>query len=93
MKDSGVVSFIFIPKNFTPVCTAQACTFPRRERRETRRSEGVQVVGVSADDTAAHSKFAAKHRVPYPLLSDPDEDRSKSEYEARQHARPAPRSA
>jgi peroxiredoxin Q/BCP len=69
VKDGGIVLY-FYPKDFTPVCTAQACTF--RDAHAELAAEGVQVVGVSGDDTESHSKFAAKYRVPYTLLSDPD---------------------
>ena len=69
VKDSAIVLY-FYPKDFTPVCTAQACLF--RDTTAELAAEGVKVVGVSGDDTASHAKFAAEHRVPYPLLSDPD---------------------
>jgi peroxiredoxin Q/BCP len=79
-KDSALVLY-FYPKDFTPVCTAQACLF--RDSREELAKEGVNVVGVSGDDTASHDKFAKKHNVPFPLISDPDKTIQKS-YEARQ---------
>jgi len=79
-KESGVVLY-FYPKDFTPVCTAQACTF--RDAHAELAAQGIQVVGVSADDTSSHAKFAEKHRVPYTLLSDPDKKIQKA-YEARQ---------
>ena len=68
IKDSAIVLY-FYPKDFTPVCTAQACLF--RDTHAELAAEGVNVVGVSQDDTASHAKFAAKHQVPYTLLSDP----------------------
>jgi len=80
LRDGGVVLY-FYPKDFTPVCTAQACTF--RDAHAELATEGVQVVGVSADDTATHAQFAEKHHVPYSLLSDPDQ-RIQKAYEARQ---------
>jgi thioredoxin-dependent peroxiredoxin len=70
VKDSAIVLY-FYPKDFTPVCTAQACVF--RDANVELAAEGVRVVGVSGDDTASHAKFAETHRVPYPLLSDPDQ--------------------
>jgi thioredoxin-dependent peroxiredoxin len=80
VKESAVVLY-FYPKDFTPVCTAQACLF--RDTEAELAAEGVRVVGVSGDDTASHVKFAAAHKVPYPLLSDPDK-RIQKAYEARQ---------
>ena len=58
----------FYPKNDTPGCTKQACTF--RDGYQELRARGVQVVGVSLDDGASHQAFAAKHKLPFPLLSD-----------------------
>lgn len=69
VKDAAIVLY-FYPKDFTPVCTAQACLF--RDTNAELAAVGVKVVGVSGDDTTSHAKFAAAHRVPYPLLSDPD---------------------
>jgi peroxiredoxin Q/BCP len=80
VKESAVVLY-FYPKDFTPVCTAQACLF--RDAREDLAKEGVSVVGVSGDDTASHDKFAKKHQVPFPLLSDPEKAIQRA-YEARQ---------
>jgi len=58
----------FYPKDDTPGCTAEACSF--RDNFEDFIAEGAQVVGVSADSPAAHAKFAAKYRLPFTLLSD-----------------------
>jgi len=69
VKDSHVVLY-FYPKDFTPVCTAQACAF-RDVEQELARG-GLHVVGVSGDDHDSHRRFATQHRVPYRLLSDPD---------------------
>ncbi len=80
VQDSGLVLY-FYPRDFTPVCTAQVCLF--RDSEAELAAEGVRVVGVSGDATATHEKFAAKHKVPFPLLSDPDK-RIQKMYEARQ---------
>lgn len=58
----------FYPKDDTPGCTAEACSF--RDNFEDFIAEGARVVGVSADSPEAHAKFAAKHRLPFTLLSD-----------------------
>jgi len=78
--DSGLVLY-FYPKDFTPVCTAQACLF--RDASSELAEHGIRVAGVSADDTSSHAKFAETHRVPFTLLSDPDQ-RIQQAYEARQ---------
>lgn len=60
----------FYPRADTPGCTKEACGF--RDLWKKLRSRGVAVVGVSPDGTAALEKFAAKYRLPFPLLGDPD---------------------
>jgi peroxiredoxin Q/BCP len=80
VRESAVVLY-FYPKDFTPVCTAQACVF--RDAHEELARQGVRVVGVSMDDTPTHARFAEKHGVAHRLLSDPDK-RIQKAYEARQ---------
>ena len=61
----------FYPKDNTAGCTAEACSF--RDAYEDFVEAGAEVVGVSSDGAASHDGFAAKHRLPFRLLSDPDE--------------------
>lgn len=58
----------FYPKDFTPGCTTEVCTF--RDDIATLRRAGAEVIGVSLDDVESHAKFAEKYRVPFPLLAD-----------------------
>ena len=58
----------FYPKDDTPGCTTEACNF--RDDITRIRKLGAEVVGVSVDDTASHADFAAKHKLPFPLLAD-----------------------
>ncbi|MBM3358766.1 MAG: peroxiredoxin [Betaproteobacteria bacterium] len=58
----------FYPKNNTPGCTEQACTF--RDDWHKLSAMGAEVVGVSVDDAASHSRFAKKYGLPFPLLAD-----------------------
>jgi peroxiredoxin Q/BCP len=58
----------FYPKDFTPGCTTEVCTF--RDDIAKLRKAGADVIGVSLDDVASHAKFAQKYRVPFPLLAD-----------------------
>jgi thioredoxin-dependent peroxiredoxin len=58
----------FYPKDFTPGCTTEVCTF--RDSIIKLRQAGADVVGVSLDDVKSHAEFAAKYHVPFPLLSD-----------------------
>jgi len=60
----------FYPKNDTPGCTAEACSF--RDNFEAFVESGVQVFGISADSTESHKAFKAKYRLPFDLLSDKD---------------------
>ena len=59
----------FYPKDETPGCTVEACTF--RDQYEDFVAAGAEVIGVSADDAASHEAFKAKHRLPFRLLTDP----------------------
>ncbi len=60
----------FYPKDNTPVCTREACGV--RDAYEQFQAVGAEVVGVSSDSPASHQAFAAKHRLPFPIISDPD---------------------
>src|SRR2546429_3475721 len=68
-KGKNVIVY-FYPKDDTPGCTKEACGF--RDAWADLQKAGVVVLGVSADGGASHQKFAAKYRLPFPLLSDPD---------------------
>jgi peroxiredoxin Q/BCP len=65
----GPVVLYFYPKDNTPGCTVEACSF--RDNLGAARKLGAQIVGVSADSTASHQKFIAKQSLNFPLLSDP----------------------
>ncbi|MCF8278398.1 MAG: peroxiredoxin [Flavobacteriales bacterium] len=58
----------FYPKDETPGCTAQACSF--RDSYEDFKEVGAEVIGISSDSTGSHEGFAANHRLPFILLSD-----------------------
>lgn len=64
------VVLYFYPKDDTPGCTVEACSL--RDARDDIAALGAEVVGVSADDTVSHSKFADKHGLNFTLLADPD---------------------
>lgn len=64
------VVLYFYPKDDTPGCTKEACSF-RDANREMQKS-GAVVLGVSTDSVASHQKFAEKYGLSYPLLSDTD---------------------
>ncbi|HJA62962.1 MAG TPA: thioredoxin-dependent thiol peroxidase [Candidatus Intestinimonas stercoravium] len=60
----------FYPKDSTPGCTREACAFAGALERF--QALGVPVLGISKDSVASHAKFAAKHQLPFRLLSDPE---------------------
>jgi len=64
------VILYFYPKDDTPGCTKEACGF--RDAWSDLEERGAVVLGVSADDVPSHTRFAAKYRLPFTLLSDPD---------------------
>jgi thioredoxin-dependent peroxiredoxin len=68
-KGRNVVLF-FYPKDDTPGCTKEACAF--RDEYGPLQKKGAIVLGVSVDSVASHARFAAKYRLPFTLLADPD---------------------
>ena len=64
------VVIYFYPRDNTPGCTRQACAFAASY--EEFRAKDVVVIGISKDSVASHQKFAAKHDLPFILLSDPE---------------------
>ncbi len=62
------VVLYFYPKDDTPGCTKESCSF--RDSYTAFQEAGAEVIGISADDVASHKAFAAKHNLPFTLLSD-----------------------
>lgn len=60
----------FYPKDDTPGCTIQACTF--RDKYEDFKALGAEVIGISSDSLKSHQKFASRYKLPFILLSDFD---------------------
>ncbi len=58
----------FYPKNFTPGCVQEVCSF--RDAYQDFLDLGAQVVGISNDSQTSHQKFASRYQLPFPLLSD-----------------------
>lgn len=59
----------FYPKDDTPGCTKEACSF--RDHYQQLTDQGIKVIGISKDSTKSHQKFADKFSLNFPLLSDP----------------------
>jgi peroxiredoxin Q/BCP len=64
------VLLYFYPKDDTPGCTTEACGF--RDNLPKFKKGKVEVLGASADTVKSHGKFAAKFKLPFTLLSDPE---------------------
>ena len=64
---SAIVLYFF-PKDDSPGCTTEACSF--RDSYEVFKDAGAEVIGVSSDSVETHQKFAQKNRLPFTLLSD-----------------------
>lgn len=62
------VVLYFYPKDDTPGCTKEACSF--RDANHVMQQHGIVVLGVSADSVASHQKFADKYGLSFPLLAD-----------------------
>jgi peroxiredoxin Q/BCP len=64
------VVLYFYPKDDTPGCTREACSF--RDNLQPIRDMGAEIVGVSLDSIQSHDRFAKKYGLPFPLISDKD---------------------
>lgn len=69
-KGEKNVVLYFYPRDNTPGCTTEACDF--RDNLGQFESADTVVLGVSTDSIKSHEKFAGKHELPFPLLSDED---------------------
>ena len=69
LKGKPVVLY-FYPKDDTPGCTKEACSF--RDHYDTLTAQGIVVLGASRDDAAQHKKFIQKYNLTFPLLVDQD---------------------
>ncbi len=64
------VVLYFYPKDDTPGCTQEACSF--RDAFSEFRKRGIKVLGISPDKEASHKRFADKYKLPFTLLADMD---------------------
>jgi peroxiredoxin Q/BCP len=64
------VVLYFYPKDDTPGCTKEACSF--RDEFSDFKKSGIEVLGVSPQSEASHKRFSAKYELPFTLLADPD---------------------
>ena len=64
------VVIFFYPRDETPGCTAQACSY--RDEHAAFRELGAEVVGISSDSARSHGAFADHHQLPFRLVADTD---------------------
>ncbi len=69
-KGKQAVVLYFYPRDDTPGCTAEACSF--RDLRALFNEHGAEILGVSTDNVRSHKKFQAKYHLTFPLLADTD---------------------
>jgi len=67
-RGKKAVVLYFYPKDDTPGCTKEACSF--RDSYEEFTTAGAEVIGVSSDSGESHQGFASKYKLPFTLLSD-----------------------
>ncbi|MBX7170382.1 MAG: thioredoxin-dependent thiol peroxidase [Pyrinomonadaceae bacterium] len=68
-RGSKIVLY-FYPKDDTPGCTKEACSF--RDANDVYKEKGIKVFGVSTDSEKSHQKFISKYNLPFTLLADTD---------------------
>ncbi|HEY8181776.1 MAG TPA: thioredoxin-dependent thiol peroxidase [Thermoanaerobaculia bacterium] len=73
-KGKDVILY-FYPRDETPGCTTEACSF--RDHEGDLSKAGAAILGVSTDPMESHQKFASKHKLNFPLLSDETADVAK----------------
>ena len=64
------LALYFYPKDDTSTCTVQACNL--RDGFKALAKKGIEVIGVSPDDEKSHTKFIAKHKLPFRIIADTD---------------------
>lgn len=68
--EGKTVVIYFYPKDDTPGCTKQACSF--RDSYSEYEDKNIVVLGVSMDDATSHQAFKGKFSLPFPLIVDTD---------------------
>jgi len=67
------IVLFFYPKDNTSICTKEACHF-RDNFDEIKNIDNTEVIGISSDSVDSHKQFSEVNKLPFTLLSDPDED-------------------
>jgi peroxiredoxin Q/BCP len=72
LLSNGPLILYFYPADFTPGCTREACSI--RDIHGDIQSVGLQVAGISPQDSESHTRFRETHDLPFELLCDPDKE-------------------
>lgn len=67
-RGQKAVVLYFYPKDDTPGCTVESCSF--RDSYADFQAAGAEVIGISSDSPTSHQQFATKHNLPFTLISD-----------------------
>lgn len=76
LKGKKAFVVFFYPKDFTPGCTKEACSF--RDNYSEFKDLDAEVIGISSDSESSHTRFTQKYKLPYLLLSDSDKKARKA---------------
>lgn len=68
--ENETIVLYFYPKDDTPGCTTQACSY--KDNKPEFEKRNVTVIGISKDDVKSHLRFQNKYELNFPLLSDPE---------------------
>ena len=79
LLSEGPIILYFYPKDFTSVCTRQACMV--RDSHERIEAAGLRVIGINSEKSEKHDRFRKHHALPFRLLVDPHREVARS-YEA-----------
>ena len=79
LLEEGPIILYFYPKDFTSVCTRQACMV--RDSHERIEAAGLRVIGINSEKGEKHERFRKHHGLPFRLLVDPGREAARS-YEA-----------
>jgi peroxiredoxin Q/BCP len=79
LLEEGPIILYFYPKDFTSVCTRQACMV--RDTHERIEAAGLRVIGINSEASEKHGRFREHHRLPFRLLVDPGREVARA-YEA-----------
>ena len=72
VRGEHILVIYFYPKDDTPGCTKEACSF--RDQFEDLTDKGAYVIGISSDSPESHEQFKKKYQLPFTLLSDQDKE-------------------